>query len=77
MSKELPLREELELLLFYVKNYKTIYPYEQEYLLRRVSELVMQHKDFLGPVLTEQLLYATLVLTNSREDASASCSSPD
>lgn len=48
-----------------IKNWSNLAPYEKENILWQVKDLAIQHKHILGPHLTEKVLYATLVLTNS------------
>lgn len=52
-------------LLYNIRNWDTLTPYEKRNSLWQIYELVQEHKDTLGPYLTEKALYATLVLTNS------------
>lgn len=48
-----------------IKNWSNLAPYEKENILWQIKDLSIQHQHILGPRLTEQVLYATLVLTNS------------
>lgn len=57
--------QNLEDLLYNIKNWNTLAPYEKRNSLWQIYDLATLHKDILGPVLTEKVLYATLVLTNS------------
>ena len=59
--------EELNILLKDVRNLKSLPSYEQRFVLSRVSELILLHKNVLGTILTERALFATLVLWNSSE----------
>jgi hypothetical protein len=52
-------------LLYNIRNWESLAPYEKRNSLWQIYELVAQHKELLGPLLTEKALYATLVLTNS------------
>lgn len=55
----------LEDLLYNVRNYKLLAPYEKRNIIEQVYNLAMEHREILGPDLTERVLFATLVLTNS------------
>ena len=57
--------EELLLLQFYIKNYKYLYPYEKTYTLRRLFEMITQHRGFLGHDLTQKALRAISCLMHS------------
>ena len=57
--------EELLILQQDVKNWNDLAPYEKEYVLYRVHQIVMEHRNILGPDLTERALYAMLTLWNS------------
>lgn len=59
------LSQNLENLLFNLRNYHTLAPYEKRNTLEQVYNLVIDHREILGSLLTEKALYATLVLTNS------------
>ena len=55
----------LEDLLFNIRNYTSLAPYEKRNTIEQVYDLVIEHREILGPALTEKVLFATLVLTNS------------
>ena len=55
----------LEDLLFNIRNYTSLAPYEKRNIIEQVYDLVIEHREILGLALTEKALFATLVLTNS------------
>lgn len=57
--------QNIEDVMYNIRKWDTLAPYEKRNTLWQINELIDKWKDALGPHLTEKLLYATLVLTNS------------
>ncbi len=63
---DLTLKQEIDFLLYDVRRWSDLFPYEKDYLLRRTHELVLQHKDILGEDLTKSLISSINTLSISR-----------
>ncbi len=62
----LTILQELDLIQYDMQRWNCLFPYEKDYIIRRVRELALQHDDVLGPDLTKELLLAISRLELSR-----------